>query len=105
MSELPVLEIKTDILVIGSGPVGSTFARVLVENGRNVLMVEAGPYTSRRPGWHLKNSYVYQRDFNSFTGLISSHLHDSSVATSNKPTITLDPSSFHVDLTDNKYKG
>ncbi|XP_062506233.1 uncharacterized protein LOC134182805 [Corticium candelabrum] len=105
MSELPVLEIKTDILVIGSGPVGSTFARVLVENGRNVLMVEAGPYTSRRPGWHLKNSYVYQRDFNSFTGLISSHLHDSSVATSNKPTITLDPSAFHVDLTDDKYKG
>lgn len=105
LEELPPLEKHTDILIIGSGPVGSAFARLLVEGDLEVLMIDAGPQLSAVPGWHLKNSYVYQRDFNSFTGLISSHLHDASVPTSNSPTITLDPRAFQVDLNDPKYKG
>ena len=100
------VEYKTDVLIIGSGPVGSTFARVLVEESKKkVLMIDAGPQLSPTPGWHLKNSYVYQRDYSSFTGLINSHLHDVSVPTSENPVITLDPSSFQVDLTKPQYKG
>ena len=97
--------LTTDVLVIGTGPLGSAFARLLVEGGRKVTMIDAGPQLSAVPGWHLKNSYVYQRDLNSFSGLISSHLHDASVPTSDQPTPSLDPSAYQVDLTDKKYKG
>jgi pyranose oxidase len=114
-SDLPVQRYKDiDVLIIGAGPLGSTFARELVpENAEQekktkihrVMMIDAGPQLSKVPGWHLKNSFVYQRDFNSFTGVIASHLHDYSVPTSENPTITLDPSAFHVDLTKPEYKG
>lgn len=100
------VEYKTDVLIIGSGPVGSTFARVIVEESKKkVLMIDAGPQLSPTPGWHQKNAYVYQRDYSSFTGLINSHLHDASVPTSENPVITLDPSAFQVDLTNPRYKG
>lgn len=38
--EAPVIE--TEVLVVGSGPVGATYARKLVEAGVKVLMVEMG---------------------------------------------------------------
>jgi choline dehydrogenase-like flavoprotein len=47
----------TDLLVVGSGPVGSTFARVVSErlpDGR-ILMVDAGPVLTDPPGLNLKN--------------------------------------------------
>lgn len=102
---------KADILIVGSGPVGSAFAREIWElkeqQGKDlsIIMVDAGDQLSRRPGEHLKNAFVYQRDYNAFTGLISSHLFDLSIATDNRPVITLDPTAFSVDLTSNKYKG
>jgi choline dehydrogenase-like flavoprotein len=45
------------ILIIGSGPVGATFARVLWEESRNsqILMVDAGPRLGRRFGLNVKN--------------------------------------------------
>ena len=36
-------DLSGDVLIVGSGPVGATYARKLVEAGRNVLMVEMGP--------------------------------------------------------------
>ena len=42
--------ISTDIVVIGSGVVGSLTARKLALAGRNVLMLEAGPRIQREIG-------------------------------------------------------
>ena len=95
--------ITCDVLVVGSGPLGATFARKLIEGGRSVLMVDAGAKLSERPGWHLKNSYLYQRNVNQFTGVISGHLHTLSVPPDKSGVPTLDPGAFTIDY--NKYKG
>ncbi len=89
--------IRTDVLVVGSGPVGSTFARTLVEAGRRVHMIDAGPMLSARPGAHLKNSYLYQRNVDLFTSVIQGHLPLLSVPPRTRPEVTLDPSAFRVD--------
>ncbi|MFI5782804.1 GMC oxidoreductase [Nocardia sp. NPDC051570] len=75
MSRKPNECVETDVLVIGSGPVGCTFARRLVEGGRQVMMVDTGPMLSARPGEHLKNTYIYQRSIDRFGALIRGHLH------------------------------
>lgn len=48
---------KTDILIIGSGPVGATYARILSEQKPNakILMIDAGPKVSDKIGQHVKN--------------------------------------------------
>ena len=51
--------IETDVLIVGTGLVGAVFARRLLENGRKVLMVDAGPQESKLPGQHLKNAYLF----------------------------------------------
>lgn len=48
---------KTDILIIGSGPVGATYARILSEQKPHakILMIDAGPKVSDKMGQHVKN--------------------------------------------------
>lgn len=48
---------KTDILIIGSGPVGATYARIIAEQKpqAKILMVDAGPKVSDKIGQHVKN--------------------------------------------------
>jgi len=48
---------KTDILIIGSGPVGATYARILSEQKPHakILMIDAGPKVSDKIGQHTKN--------------------------------------------------
>ena len=48
---------KTDILIIGSGPVGATYARILSEQKpqAKILMIDAGPKVSDTIGQHVKN--------------------------------------------------
>ncbi len=48
---------NTDILIIGSGPNGATFARILSEAKPNakILMIDLGPKVSDKIGQHLKN--------------------------------------------------
>jgi pyranose oxidase len=72
--------IRTDVLIVGSGPVGCTFARRLVEAGRRVLMVDAGAQLSKRPGEHLKNAFGYQRNLDRFTPIVEGLLNPLSVA-------------------------
>jgi pyranose oxidase len=72
--------IEVDVLVVGSGPVGATFARTLVDGGRGVVMVDAGPQLSRRPGEHLKNHLAYQHGHRLFGTLVRGHLHPLSPA-------------------------
>lgn len=46
-----------DLLIVGSGPVGSSFARVVWERlpEARILMVDAGPALTDPPGLNLKN--------------------------------------------------
>ncbi len=52
--------IVTDVLIIGSGPIGSTYARFLAGEGKKVAMIDAGPQLSARPGAHQLNAVRYQ---------------------------------------------
>lgn len=76
---------NTDVLIIGSGAVGATFARLLVRAGYKVTMVEAGKQLSDRPGEHLKNSFRYQQEPNMFSDTIASQLEVYSVPESFLP--------------------
>src|SRR4051812_20711995 len=90
-------EMTVDVLIVGSGPVGATFARKLVEAGRSVYMVDMGAQLSKRPGWHLKNSFLYQRNLDLFSSVIRGHLHEVSVPTNDAAELTLDPGAFSVE--------
>jgi choline dehydrogenase-like flavoprotein len=50
-------DILPDIMIVGSGPVGATFARVLAEAlpRAQILMIDLGPQLTRRAGMNLKN--------------------------------------------------
>lgn len=78
---MPHDDITTDVLIVGSGPIGATFARLLVEAGRNVIMIDSGKQLSDRPGEHLRNSFRYQQEPNMFTDTIMSQLEQYSVPT------------------------
>ena len=90
--------IRVDALVAGSGPIGCTFARELVEAGRRVLVVDPGAQLSAVPGAHLKNSPLYQRDVDLFASVIRGHLSEVSIPSNKAPVITLDPAAFQVDF-------
>lgn len=95
--------LHVDVLIVGSGPIGCTFARKLIDAGRSVHMIDMGARLSRRPGAHLKNAFVFQRNIDLFASVIRGHLQPLSIPTNNQPVVTLDPSAFRVDLS--KYRG
>jgi pyranose oxidase len=90
-------ELEVDVLIVGSGPAGATFARKLVEAGRSVYMIDMGAMHSPRPGSHLKNAFYFQRNLDAFSSIIRGHLHGLSVPTNNQPELTLDPGAFRYD--------
>ncbi|GGK40217.1 pyranose oxidase [Pilimelia terevasa] len=95
--------IRVDTLIVGSGPVGSTFARELVGAGRKVMMIDAGAALSERPGEHLKNAYLYQKNLDLFSSVIRGHLNLLSVPPNLRPEVTLDPGAFQIDR--DRYRG
>jgi 2-polyprenyl-6-methoxyphenol hydroxylase-like FAD-dependent oxidoreductase len=53
---MDVERIHTDVLIIGSGPIGCTYARTLLEQpGIQVTMVDMGSQQSSIKGENLKN--------------------------------------------------
>ncbi|MEV6638120.1 GMC oxidoreductase [Actinoplanes sp. NPDC051470] len=46
-----------DVVIVGSGPIGAAYARILSERapGARVIMLEVGPVVSDPPGAHVKN--------------------------------------------------
>jgi pyranose oxidase len=87
-------QLSADVLVIGSGPIGSTYARILVEAGHNVLMVDAGAQLTAVPGAHMRNHHVYQHNKNSFQDLVAGNLQPYSVPSQSGFQDTLDRTAF-----------
>ncbi|KAH7123367.1 hypothetical protein B0J13DRAFT_589222 [Dactylonectria estremocensis] len=58
---------ETEVLIVGSGPIGAVFARSLVDKGKEVLMIDIGEQETRRVGDHKKNSMAVQKDISLFT--------------------------------------
>src|SRR5699024_4220821 len=50
-------EMSKHVVIVGSGPVGSTFARTILDGDpqATVLMLELGPQLTERPGMNVKN--------------------------------------------------
>ena len=86
--------VNTDVLIIGSGPIGSIYARILVDAGREVTMLDAGPQMSSPPGRHLRNHRVYQHNFNNFANVVDGNLHRLSVPPRDDYQETLDKKAF-----------
>ncbi|NYI06880.1 pyranose oxidase [Allostreptomyces psammosilenae] len=91
---------RVDTLIIGSGPVGATYARVLEAAGQRVAMVDAGAQHSPRFGEHLKNAVVYQRNRNLFSSVIRGHLNPLSVSVDRTALDVLDPAATGVNPAD-----
>ncbi|KAF7589484.1 hypothetical protein BBP40_004238 [Aspergillus hancockii] len=92
-----------DALIVGSGPVGATYARLLVEEGKTVLMVESGTQESAVAGEHKKNAVNFQKDIDAFVHIIHGSLHPSSVPTNKAAVPTLPPICWPA--TDQIYNG
>ncbi|KAK6526066.1 hypothetical protein TWF281_011105 [Arthrobotrys megalospora] len=70
--QLECTTIHTDVLIVGSGPIGAVYARKLVDAGHNVLMVDAGAQETEIPGEHKKN--VADMTLNEFSSVIQNDL-------------------------------
>ncbi|TFK78556.1 hypothetical protein K466DRAFT_73288, partial [Polyporus arcularius HHB13444] len=101
-----------DVFIAGSGPIWSTYAKLLVEAGFNVIMCEIGAADSFRaattkdgkgeafiPGAHKKNEIEYQKDIDRFVHVINGALSPVSVPVEKTTADTLDPAAWNTDLT------
>ncbi|KAF4468832.1 Pyranose 2-oxidase [Fusarium albosuccineum] len=95
------IKFDCDVLIIGSGPIGATYARQILKpygekvnfNGYppRVVMVECGAQESKIPGDHKKNAVYYQKDIDAFVHVIHGSLHPSSIPTQTNRNLTLPP--------------
>ncbi|KAI6025449.1 putative pyranose oxidase [Pisolithus marmoratus] len=82
------------VFIAGSGPIGATFARLLVDAGFNVVMADIGDQGTRVPGSHKKNEVEYQKDIDRFVRVIQGALSPVSVPVSRTYMDNLDPSAY-----------
>lgn len=68
-----------DVFIAGAGIVACTFARLLVDAGRQVVMADAGAQHSLRAGENLKNFPNYQVDVDQFGGIVRGLMHPVSI--------------------------
>ncbi|KAI0325074.1 putative pyranose oxidase [Cubamyces sp. BRFM 1775] len=81
-----------DIVIAGSGPIGCTYARILVEAGFNVAIVDVGEIdTGTKIGSHKKNTIEYQKNIDKFGQLMPV-----SVPVSKLVVDTLSPASWQA---------
>ncbi|QRV88044.1 GMC oxidoreductase [Ceratobasidium sp. AG-Ba] len=84
-----------DVFIAGSGPVGATYARKLVDAGLSVVMCELGATDTKPAASHKKNEIEYQKDIDRFVNVIKGALSPVSVALHNTFVDTLDPASWN----------
>ncbi|RAQ53482.1 pyranose 2-oxidase [Aspergillus flavus] len=65
-----MVDTEYDALIVGSGPIGATYAKILADAGKVVLMVETGTQESKIAGEHKKNAINYQKDIDAFVHVI-----------------------------------
>ncbi len=87
-------DMHTDVLIIGAGPIGATYARFLVQAGLDVTMIDAGAHLSKRPGMHLQNAFKYQQQPNLFNDVIAAHGEPYSIAPTNTGLTAVSPGAF-----------
>src|ERR671921_794868 len=87
-------DVSADVLIVGSGPIGATYARILVEAGRSVLMLDAGAQLTAVAGAHMRNHHVYQHNKNNFEDVVSGNLQLYSVPSQSGYEDTLDRVAF-----------
>ena len=63
-----------DVLIVGSGPLGTAAARRLAENGRDVLLLEQGPAITDPPGSHVRNAPRFQADPDAYLEVATARL-------------------------------
>ncbi|CCO27173.1 hypothetical protein BN14_01208 [Rhizoctonia solani AG-1 IB] len=72
-----------DVFIAGSGPIGCTFARKILDNSKKsdlkVWMVDVGSQDNPVIGRHHKNSIKYQKDIDAFVNVIKGALQTVSV--------------------------
>ncbi|KAI0631442.1 pyranose oxidase [Trametes polyzona] len=87
----PGLEVQYDVIIVGSGPIGSTYARELVEAGYNVA-IDSG----LKIGSHKKNTVEYQKNIDQFVHVIQGQLMPVSVPINKLVVDTLSPASWQA---------
>lgn len=73
-SVLPMRK-ESDVIIVGSGPLGTILARRLAEAGRRVLVLEQGPPITQPPGSHLKEEPRLQKDPDAYLAAVDAHIH------------------------------
>ncbi|KAF8608600.1 pyranose oxidase [Ceratobasidium sp. AG-I] len=70
-----------DVFIAGSGPIGATFARIILEELPNarIIMCEIGSQDNPKMGAHHKNSVKYQKDIDAFVHVIQGALQPVSI--------------------------
>ncbi|KAL0260713.1 hypothetical protein SLS55_004403 [Diplodia seriata] len=86
--------LKPKVLIVGSGPIGATYARKLVDSGIDVLMIEMGAQERPIPGDHKKNSVQVQKDLDNFIKVVQGGLELLSVPVDKVPGPNLEPTSW-----------
>jgi len=86
-----------DVFIAGSGPIGATYARKLVDAGLSVVMCEIGATDTKPAASHKKNEIEYQKDIDRFVNVIKGALSPVSVPPSKRYVDTLDPDSWNSD--------
>ena len=70
-----------DVVIVGAGIIACTFARLLIDRGLRVVMIDAGAQHSLRAGENLKNFRNYQDDVDQFGGIVRGLMHPVSIPT------------------------
>ncbi|KAI8970762.1 pyranose 2-oxidase [Trametes punicea] len=91
------LEPEYDVVIAGSGPIGATYARLLVEAGFKVALFDVGENDSGpKIGSHKKNTVEYQKNIDKFVHVILAQLMPVSVPVNKMVADTLSPASWQA---------